>query len=136
MSATSPAVLALVPDLFFLSRLRAAVTGHGARVEAVRRPADLATRAAALAPALIVVDMGSAGNDWAAAIRSVRDDPVTAALPIIAFGPHVEVDNQAAARAAGATRVLSNSRFVADLPGLLARYLPGDSTADIPVDRA
>lgn len=136
MSATSPTVLALVPDLFFLSRLRAAATGHGARVEVVRHPTDLAARAAALAPALIVVDMGSAGNDWAAAIRSVRDDPATAALPLVAFGPHVEGDNQAAARAAGATRVLSNSRFVADLPELLARYLPGDSTADTPLDRA
>jgi hypothetical protein len=42
---------------------------------------------------------------------------------VVAFGPHVDQESQTAARASGADRVLSNSRFTETLPDLLARYV-------------
>jgi CheY-like chemotaxis protein len=120
MTTTSPTILALVPDLWFLSRLRSAAEAAGLAVEVVRRVDRLAGRAAELAPVLIVVDMGIVGQDWAAAVTAVKADPTTAAIPLIAFGPHVDQASQAAARVAGADRVLSNRRFTERLPELLA----------------
>jgi CheY-like chemotaxis protein len=117
-------ILALIPDLWFLSRVQAAAAERGARVVSVRRAERLAAAATATPPALVIVDMGTGtrGQDWAAAIGAVKALP--GAAPVVAFGPHVDAAAQAAARAAGADRVLSNSRLTETLPDLLARYLP------------
>jgi CheY-like chemotaxis protein len=123
MPSQSPVVLALVGDLFFLSRLQSAAAARGARVERVSQMAEASARVAALMPALIVLDMVSAGEAWLEALRQLKDGPA-ADTPVVAFGPHVDTTSQAAARAAGADRVLSNSRLVQSLPALLEQYLP------------
>ncbi|MCC6628016.1 MAG: hypothetical protein IT340_11505 [Chloroflexi bacterium] len=121
--ADTALVLALTSDLWFLSRIRSAV-GTRATVATVRRAADLPDRAAAAPPALVLIDLNAPGQEWADAVRRLRAAPATAAVPVIAFGPHVDVGAQALARAAGADRVLSNQRFTDGLPVLLAPYLP------------
>lgn len=123
MPTDQPLILALVPDLWFLARLRASAAAYGATVEDLRRAEHLAARAAATRPALIIVDIGTPDQDWAAAIRQLKQAAATATVPVIAFGPHVDQAGQAAARAAGADRVLSNRRFTETLPALLAGYL-------------
>jgi hypothetical protein len=40
----------------------------------------------------------------------------------VAFGPHVEADTLAAAKAAGCHLVMPRSKFVAELPDLMRRY--------------
>ena len=40
-------------------------------------------------------------------------------LPVVAFGPHVDVDGRQRAKAAGARRVLSNGNLSRDLPAIL-----------------
>ena len=40
----------------------------------------------------------------------------------VAFGPHVEADSLAAAKAAGCQVVLPRSKFTAELPELMQRY--------------
>jgi hypothetical protein len=44
-------------------------------------------------------------------------------VPVIAFGSHVDLETQAEARKAGATRVIANSKLAADLPGIVQRAL-------------
>ncbi|MBV9279511.1 MAG: hypothetical protein JOZ41_05480, partial [Chloroflexi bacterium] len=44
--------------------------------------------------------------------------------PLIAFGPHVDAERRKAARAAGADRVLAKSKFVTELPRLMAATSP------------
>ncbi len=44
-------------------------------------------------------------------------------MPVIAFGSHVDLETQAEARKAGATRVIANSKLAADLPGIVERAL-------------
>lgn len=122
--AETALVLALTSDLWFLSRIRSAI-GTRAMVTTVRRAADLPERAAAMVPALVLVDLNAPDPDWADAVRQLRVAPSTANVPVIAFGPHVDVAAQTLARASGATRVLSNQRFTDGLPDLLAPYLPG-----------
>jgi CheY-like chemotaxis protein len=115
-------ILALTTDLWFLSRIRSAA-GTLATIEAVRRAGDLLDRARATGPALVLVDMNAAGQDWADTVRRLKSEPATATINVIAFGPHVDRESQALARSAGADRVLSNQRFVETLPQLLAQAL-------------
>lgn len=117
-------IMALVPDLFFLSRLREAATSRAVTIEVVRRAERLAERASEVGPALIILDMGIVAQDWLSALQALRANPTTAQLPVVAFGPHVDQAAQAAARAAGATRVLANSRFVETVADLIDHYLP------------
>jgi hypothetical protein len=43
-------------------------------------------------------------------------------VPTLAFGPHVDVANRRAAKAAGVTRVVSNGQFQRDMAALIDRY--------------
>ncbi|MFO7259926.1 MAG: hypothetical protein DIU52_002140 [bacterium] len=113
-------VLALAADLLFASRIRATAAAIGATVHLVRSAEELLARARETSPRLVLIDLQARAGDPADAIRRLRAAPETAAVPIIAFGPHVSREAIEAARAAGATRVLARSAFVRELPGLLA----------------
>jgi CheY-like chemotaxis protein len=90
-----------------------------------RDAAALLTRARTETPALVLLDLAAQGTDVPAAIRALKADPATSIVPVIAFGPHLDVAAHAAARAAGADAVVANSKLAFDLPGLLARYAAG-----------
>lgn len=110
-------VLVVITDLFFGTRI--AETGRAAGVP-VRscRPEQALEAARAQGPALVIVDLTAAG-DPAAAIAALRADALTAAVPIVAFFPHVETARRDAALAAGASLVLPRSAFNARLATLL-----------------
>lgn len=113
-------VLGLTADLVFASRIRAAATAVGATVHLTRSAEELLARARETAPRLVLIDLDARTADPVEAIRRLRATPETAAVPIVAFGPHVSREAIAAARDAGATRVLARSAFVRELPALLA----------------
>ena len=71
------------------------------------------------APVLGIVDM-NAGIDWEI-VRSLVDD-LDVATPILAFGPHLDVANRRAAKAAGVDRLVTNGEFHRDMVGLVRRY--------------
>lgn len=68
--------------------------------------------------ALVVVDTGQRG-DWQSAIRGLKDDPGTAAVPILAYGSHVDVTASRAAVAVGVDRLVTRGKLTAELPRLL-----------------
>ncbi|NOX62576.1 MAG: DUF309 domain-containing protein [Chloroflexi bacterium] len=118
-------VLLYARDLIFASRIQDVVERLGGRVQVVEDAASLAEGLGEV-PALAVVEMGAAEQeDWIAAIHYARK--WTRGVPIIAFGPHVNVAAREAARRAQCDYVWSKSRFVREFPALAARYLqPGD----------
>lgn len=116
-AAAARTVLVVVTDLFFGTRIAETARGLGVGVRACR-PADAVAAARDAAPALAIVDLTAAG-DPAAAIAALLADPVTAAVPIVAFYPHVETARRDAALAAGATHVMPRSAFNARLATLL-----------------
>ena len=71
------------------------------------------------APVLGIVDM-NAGIDWEV-VRSLVDDPAVV-TPILAFGPHLDVGNRRAAKAARVDRLVTNGEFHRDMVGLVRRY--------------
>jgi hypothetical protein len=48
--------------------------------------------------------------------------------PILAFGPHLDVEGLRAAKAAGVTRVVSNGTFHREAASLIARYAVGETS--------
>ena len=125
MGASEPIrVVAVVRDLFFAVRIRDTLRPRGYLVE-VAKSADALRQALAAPvapPALIIVDLAFSASDPPRLIAGLKADPATAALPILAFGSHLDHASRAAARAAGADRVVANSKLADDLPELVSRY--------------
>jgi hypothetical protein len=110
-------------DLFFVVKVRTTLQHAGYDVRTARSLADFTRRLVVDAPALALVNTAIAGVDWRAAIVAARE----AQIPVIAFGSHVDLETQQAARDAGATRVIANSKLAADLPAIVARTLQASS---------
>ena len=118
-----PSVILLDTDLFFVVKVRTTLQHAGYDVRTARSLADFTRRLVADSPALALVNTAIAGVDWRAAIVAARE----AHIPVIAFGSHVDLETQQAARDAGATRVIANSKLAADLPAIVARTLQASS---------
>jgi CheY-like chemotaxis protein len=110
-------IVAIVDDLLFGSKIRAATESAGRRVTFVRHGGSVEDAVRVAGASLVIVDLAASGA--ADAIRAVRALE-GARIPIIAFASHVRADLIAEARAAGADRVLARSAFVAELPTLVA----------------
>ena len=116
------AILALEKDLFFSVKIRDTLSHYDMDVTTVRSLASLEQGLDASGdakPALVIVDIASKGVDWEAAIRTVRAHD----LPVLAFGSHMDLDARARALQAGAQKVVANSKFSKDMPGLVQRML-------------
>ena len=114
-------VVVLNRDLMFGSRIRNALRSLGLAAVFAADTANFANlvRSSRPAPVLGVIDMNGE-VDWQA-VRGLKDDPAVD-VPLIAFGPHVDVAGRRAAKAAGVDRLLSNGEFHRDTVGLLRRY--------------
>lgn len=124
-------VLALEKDLFFAVKIKDTLKHHDIDVKTVR---TLAAFEQALSsqekPALTIVNISIQGVDWEAAIRAAR----TAGLPVLAFGSHMDLDARARAIEAGAHRVVANSKFSSDMPGLVNRTISSSLSSPIAED--
>jgi CheY-like chemotaxis protein len=108
-------VTAAVADLIFGARVRAAAEREGVQVRFVRSMEELVGEGAGAR--LVLLDLEARWLDAPAAIAALRGE---AEPPrIVAFVSHVREAAIAAARAAGADRVLARSAFVRQLPELL-----------------
>jgi hypothetical protein len=112
-------VLLLDTDLFFAVKIGDTLARAGYATRQARTLADFRRLLAELRPTLAIVNTAARRLDWRAAIAAARE----AGVPVLAFGAHVDLETQAAARAAGATRVVSNARLASDLPGIVARTM-------------
>jgi len=110
-------VHALLDDLFFRSRIEATAKAAGVRLLVSRTPAELIDRIEEAGGAGVLVDLGLRTADPAAVIRLLKSRPDP--LAVVAWGSHVNADALAAARAAGADKVLPRSAFTRRLPDLL-----------------
>ncbi|MGH2495809.1 MAG: hypothetical protein ACRDIV_14010 [Ktedonobacteraceae bacterium] len=127
------AILALEKDLFFAVKMRDTLRHHDVEVKTARTlPAfeQGLTVEGAERPALVIVNIATPGVDWEAAIRQAR----AAGYPVLAFGSHMDLEARAKALAAGAQRVVANSKFTSDMPGLVKRMMMEPDTAPLDED--
>ncbi len=111
------AVVALVSDLIFATKIKSTAEAAGVDVQVVATLEALSERLDGRPDALVLIDLDGSGLDPVEAIALCRrrDPPPRT----IAFGPHVRSDLFAAAHRAGAGEVLARSAFVKRLPAIL-----------------
>ena len=118
---TTP-ILALEKDLFFSVKMRDTLRHHEMEVTIARNLAAFEQGLATTGekkPALVIVNTAITGVDWEEAIRQAHARGYT----VLAFGSHMDLDARARALSAGAQRVVANSKFTSDMPGLVGRML-------------
>jgi hypothetical protein len=99
-------VAAIVPDLFFASKVKETLTAAGHEV-------TIATAAPATGADIVVVDLDAAGT----AVEA------PAGTPRLGFYSHVEADTRRRAEEAGFDLVVPRSRMAREMPDLVARLL-------------
>ncbi|MDQ3326894.1 MAG: hypothetical protein M3506_00020 [Chloroflexota bacterium] len=117
-------IFALVPDVFFGSRLSDSARSLGYDLRRVSTPEALLAALSGPQPPLVIVDLSHAAGhlpEIAAAAGQAR---------LVAFGPHVDTEGQRAAREAGFHEVVPNSRLAREGAALLARNLPRTPAVD------
>lgn len=117
-------IVAVVRDLFFAIRIRETLAPRGYAVEVAKSAAALQSLLTAEgAPiALIIIDLAFAAIVPATVIAELKGSPATNGIPILAFGSHLDHASRDAAKAAGADRVVANSKLAGALPELVGRY--------------
>jgi CheY-like chemotaxis protein len=113
---TMGAVVYLVRDLLFVSKIRAAAEALGVDVRNAASAAALA--AAARGARLVIVDLRL--PDALHALELLAADPETASVPSVGFVDHERTDVMERAKALGLARALPKGVFASDLPRLLA----------------
>src|SRR5262245_44824696 len=117
--------LLLDNDLFFVAKITT-ILKHAGYTTRTARTLDAFAQGLAERPDIALVNTAARGVDWQAGIAAARE----ADVPVIAFGSHVDLETQAEARKAGATRVIANSKLATDLPGIVERALRASSQRD------
>lgn len=112
-------VLLLERDLFFSVKIRDTLRRLNYETVVARNEEDFARKLAASAPKLAIVNIATPGVAWERLIARAR----AADVPVLAFGPHVDLEAQHQARRAGANRVVSNSKLTKDLPAIVERMI-------------
>ncbi|MBI1799013.1 MAG: hypothetical protein HYR73_04945 [Candidatus Eisenbacteria bacterium] len=110
-------VVTVVPDLFFLTRIRAVAAQVGALLEDCVPGAALAGILAA-PPDLVILDLHAEGEPLAL-VRALKTDPRTAGVPVVGFYSHVDGETRRASLEAGVDHVMPRSAFTTRLADLL-----------------
>ena len=121
-------ILVLEKDLFFSVKIRDTLRHHGIDAKIVRTLPAFEQSLIATAgdkPALVIVNIATVGVDWEEAIRQARTHGYT----VLAFGSHMDLEARAKAFQAGAQKVVANSKFTSDMPGLIQRMLSEPAAA-------
>lgn len=118
----APAIVALEPDLFFVPRLVDVIRAAGGAPVVAATPEEFVAAVDSHFPVVAFVDLATPG-DWVAAISRCKLRPHTRSIPIYAFGSHVDAASLQRARQAGADHAWARSRFMAELPALVAHHV-------------
>jgi CheY-like chemotaxis protein len=116
-----PVVVILETDLLFGVRIEAIARAAGARAVTVADGTGL-WQAIQEWPALVIIDL-RASSGWQEVVRRAKSLPHFRAIPVVAFGSHVDVEGLAVARAAGCDHVWPRSRFLEELPLVVEQAL-------------
>ena len=120
-SAMSKNVLAIVDDLFFVTKIETVARQVDAKVAFARNQDEVMQSIETEIPGLIIIDLNCRSIAPVESIRRLKSDARLAGVPLIGFYSHVQVELERAAREAGCDRILARSKFSANLPEILRR---------------
>ena len=111
-------ILAIVDDLFFLSKIQQTAKLLGVTVEPVA-PEKAAERAGQVSARALILDLNHRSGSALETLRAIKADGRIGATQVIGFLSHVQTDLASAAHDAGCDVVLARSTFSQKLPELL-----------------
>ncbi len=117
-----PSVVAVVDDLFFVSKLQETARLVGAQLATVRAADFHPDNLRQQKPALIIFDLNTTSGNAVELVRQLKSDAELKEIPVMAFFSHVQVELQRAAQEAGCDQILPRSSFFKDLPALLRSF--------------
>ncbi|MBI1348050.1 hypothetical protein GC163_17390 [bacterium] len=115
-------IILLTRDLFFGSKVTSTANSLGLVAKLCGSREQLESLLATQEASGVILDLSS--DVTPGDVRSLL--PIDANIRCVAFGPHVDTDKLAAAKAAGFDDVLPRSRFSAELPQLLQQLAASD----------
>ena len=104
-------ILVAINDIFFYTKVRDALAPQGYRLEKARTQQDIAEKAAATSPAVVLLDMNDQAIDAFQALQTLKNDPRFKAIPVLAYANHEEVDTWNKAKTLGVTKIVSRNEF-------------------------
>jgi len=119
-------ILALVDDLLFSSKIKAAAEAASNQLLFVRDRSAMIDAIRAHRPQVVIVDLDRSSLSPIDFIRDVRAQGDVAKTRIVGYVSHVKVDVIESARAAGIDQVLARSAFVTALPRLVSPPVDSD----------
>lgn len=120
---TRPLALICYEKLLPGSQVANRLQDLGYRVRAISDAATLVACTEQEKPLVVLVDLDSPQKRMCEVIAKVRKKPAVKHVPVIAFAREEETELQTAARAAGATLVVSEAGLLDQLPELLDQAL-------------
>jgi PleD family two-component response regulator len=115
-------ILAILDDLLFSSKIRAAAKGLGVEVVFARSAEAALVEARKAAPSLVILDLNGLRTDPLLAVSALKSDAALASIPTVGFVSHVQGDLIRSARDAGVDEVFARSAFSAQLGAILSRH--------------
>lgn len=113
-------VIAVVDDMFFVSKIRATGKALGMIVKFPRSAEAFRATVSDEKPNLIVVDLHNEKMNAFELATEVKADDRLKDVPLLGFFSHVQVELQQRAREAGYDQILPRSLFARDLANILA----------------
>ena len=114
------AIIAVVDDMFFASKIRAVAEAVGIEISFPRTQEALLQKARETKPRLIVVDLHNQKIDTKALANELKSDEELRGIRLLGFFSHVQTQLQRNAMAAGFDQVIPRSVFARDLHKILA----------------
>jgi PleD family two-component response regulator len=118
-----PVILAILDDLMFTSKVKAAAAHVGVPIAFARSSDAALAEMRSSPPKLVIVDLNNPRTDPLGTVGQMKADPRLTTIPIVGYASHVQADVIEAARRAGVDDVLARSAFTQRLPEILARVL-------------
>ncbi len=121
MTNSKKNVVAVLSDLMFTVKIQEAAKRAGMDVTFVQSREDALSKAK-LNPAVLIIDLNGSTLDTLELIDTLKANPETAHLDLLAYVSHVQVDLKQAAQDKGCDMVIARSAFSQNLPTILKRY--------------
>jgi PleD family two-component response regulator len=114
-------ILAVLDDLMFTSKIKAAAGQLGVTVTFARSSDAALAKMRRNAPSLVILDLNNPRTDPLGTVGAMKSDAALASIPTLGFASHVQIDVIDAARKAGVDEVLARSAFTMRLGEILRR---------------
>jgi len=102
---------------------------YGFRVAEAVRGSEAVEKAVQLLPDIVLMDLALPGMDGYQATRSLKSNPRTRKIPVIAVTAHALPEDEKKAREAGCDSFLTKPVHPTELLGEMRRFLDGSSSA-------